>query len=74
MLTRLPQGAECYLKHAIAVGTPLASAVRLRMHGQIKLKRWYPFFAEQVICWNRGFIWAAVVRMRGMQIRGSDSL
>jgi hypothetical protein len=73
MLTRLPQGAGRYLKHAIAVGTPLASAVRLRMHGQIKLKRWYPFSAEQVICWSRGFIWAAVVRMRGMQIRGSDS-
>jgi hypothetical protein len=42
------------------------------MHGEIKLKRWYPFSAEQVICWSRGFIWQAVVRMGALAIRGSD--
>jgi Family of unknown function (DUF6920) len=68
----LPEPARRYLTQAIAPGTPLASAVRLGMHGEIKLKRWYPFTAEQVICWNRGFIWQANVRMGALTIRGSD--
>ena len=71
----LPDGARRYLLYATAGGTPLASAVRLRMHGEIKLKdRWYPFSAEQIICGNRGMIWRAAVRMHGVSIRGSDSL
>ena len=48
-VSNLPEPARRYLTHAIAPGTPLASAVRLRMHGQIKLKSWLPFTAEQVI-------------------------
>ena len=45
----LPAAARLYLEHAIVRGTPLASAVRLRMRGEIKLRRWLPFTAEQVI-------------------------
>ncbi|HEY2290488.1 MAG TPA: DUF6544 family protein [Thermoanaerobaculia bacterium] len=37
-LAHLPEPARRYLTHAIAPGTPLASAVRLKMHGEIKLK------------------------------------
>jgi len=70
----LPEGAQRHLTHAIAVGMPLASAVRLRMHGEIKLKGWYSFSAEEVLCWGRGMIWRAAVRMHGLPIRGSDSL
>ncbi|MBC7805282.1 MAG: hypothetical protein H7145_03950, partial [Akkermansiaceae bacterium] len=70
----LPEGARRYLTHAIAPGTRLASAVRLRMHGEIKLRDWLPFTAEQVIRWDRGFIWSATARMYGFPIRGSDSL
>jgi len=73
-LSRLPGAARRYLEHAIASGTQLARAVRLRMHGEIKLQRWLPFTAEQVIVWERGFIWSATVRMFGMPIRGSDRL
>lgn len=73
-LSLLPEGARRYLEHAIAPGTKLARAVRLRMHGEIKLKRWLPFTAEQVIVWQSGFIWSATVRMFGMPIRGSDRL
>lgn len=73
-LFSLPEAARRYLEHAIAPGTMLATAVRLRMHGEIKLQRWLPFKAEQVIVWNRGFIWSATVRMYGMPIRGSDRL
>jgi hypothetical protein len=68
----LPGPVQRYLAHAIAAGTPLASAVRLRMHGTIKLSRWRPFRAEEVIVGGRGMIWRAVVRMFGMPIRGFD--
>jgi hypothetical protein len=70
----LPAAAQSYLRHVIAAGTPLASAVRLKMHGEIKLKKWYPFTAEQIIAWERGMIWQAAARMGWLSIRGSDSL
>jgi hypothetical protein len=73
-VSNLPEGAQRYHTHAIAVGTPLASAVRLRMHGEIKLKGRYSFSADEVLCWGRGMIWRAAVRMHGLPIRGSDSL
>jgi hypothetical protein len=45
------------------------------MHGDIKLGRWLPFTAEQVINADRGFIWSAVVRFLGVPIfRGFDRL
>ncbi|MFL6261673.1 MAG: DUF6544 family protein [Thermoanaerobaculia bacterium] len=71
-LAHLPEPARRYLTHAIAPGTPLASAVRLRMHGEIKLKGWLPFSAEQVINWRHGMIWKATVRMHGLPITGFD--
>nr|WP_292808392.1 DUF6544 family protein [Nostoc sp. JL23] len=49
-LSHLPEAARRYLEHAIAPETVIASAVRLQMHGEIKLKNWIPFKAEQVIC------------------------
>ncbi len=70
---RIPEAARRYLEHTIAAGTPLAMAVRLKMHGEIKLKGWLPFTAEQVIRIDRGMIWRAAVRMYGISIRGSDS-
>jgi hypothetical protein len=69
---RLPESAQRYLAHSIAPGTPLASAVRLRMHGAIRLSQWRAFKAEQVIVRDRGMIWQAHVRMRGVSIRGDD--
>jgi hypothetical protein len=73
-LAHLPEAAQRYLGHAIAPGTKLARAVRCRMHGEIKLHRWLQFKAEQVIVWDRGFIWKAKVSMPGMPISGSDRL
>ena len=70
----LPKAAQRYLRHAIAPESRLASAVRLRMHGEIKIKRWLPFVAEQVIRWDRGMIWQATARMAGLPIRGWDRL
>jgi len=71
----LPEAARRYLEHAIAPGTQLASAVRLKMHGEIKLKRWIPFKAEQVICWDHGLIWSATAWMNDfLPIVGSDRI
>ena len=70
----LPAAARLYLEHAIARGTPLANAVRLRLRGEIKLRRWLPFTAEQVVHRVHGFIWSASVRMNGFTIRGFDRL
>lgn len=71
-ISHLPEAARRYLEHSIAAGTPLALAVRLQMHGEIKLKGWFPFSAEQVIRWDRGMIWAASVKMYGLPVRGAD--
>jgi hypothetical protein len=73
-IAAVPDLARRYLQHAIAPGARLASAVRLRMHGYIKVKRWLPFKAEQVIRWDRGLIWRATARISGLPIRGSDRL
>ena len=73
-VSNLPEPARRYLTHAIAPGTPLASAVRLRMHGEIKLKGWLPFTADQVIRSNGEMLWQATVRQKGIPIRGFDRL
>jgi hypothetical protein len=69
----LPEPARRYLTHAIAPGSLLASAVRVRMHGEIKLKDdWHPFEADQVIRWGRGFVWRARTKLKGLPVSGSD--
>ncbi len=75
LLTTLPAVARRYLACAIAPSTPLASAVRLWMHGHIKLAdKWHPFQAEEVIRWERGFVWRANTWMQGLPIFGADRL
>ena len=67
--------AQRYLRRAIAPGTPLASAVRLQMHGTIKLgHQWHFFTGEEVIRWQRGMIWRATTWMQGLPIFGADRL
>lgn len=75
LLTDLPPLARRYLKAAILSGTPLASAVRLWMHGEIKLgQNWHSFQGEEVICWNRGMIWRATTWMQCLPIVGADCI
>ena len=71
-LADLPQRVRAYLEHAIAPGTPLATAVRLAMHGSIKLGRWRRFRAREVIVDGRGMIWNARLRIGGLSVRGGD--
>ena len=44
------------------------------MHGEIKLGRWFPFVAEQVIRRDRGMLWQATARVHGIPIQGFDAL
>jgi hypothetical protein len=74
-LTAVPPLAQRYLRWAMAPGTPMASAVRLQMHGSIKLaNNWHRFSGEEVICWPRGMIWRATTWMQGLPIFGADRL
>lgn len=72
--SRRPEAVKRYLEHAIAPHTSLASAVRLTMHGELKLKTWMPFTAEQVICWEHGLIWSATAWMNGLPVVGADRI
>lgn len=72
-LDGLPEPARRFLRHAIQDGAPLASSVRLEMHGEIKLKGWVPFRAEQAISHPRGFVWSARAGA-GVPILGYDRL
>lgn len=75
LLTQLPTTAHRYLEQAIAPDTSLASAVRLWMHGDIKLgEKWHSFQGEEVICWHRGMIWRARTWMGGLPIWGADRI
>ena len=61
-----------YLAQAIAPGTPLSQCARLSMRGSIKLGRWLPFRARQVLRPHDGFIWAA--RVAGVEAPMSSSV
>jgi hypothetical protein len=58
-LTGLPEPVRRYFTAAIAPGAPLAVSVRLSMRGRIKLGRWWPFSADEVLHPHRGFVWRA---------------
>lgn len=68
-LNGLPDPVRRFLRAAIATGTPLARTARMRMRGSIKVGRWLPFRARELLTPHRGFIWAA--RAAGI-ISGSD--
>ncbi|HEX3211189.1 MAG TPA: DUF6544 family protein, partial [Actinomycetota bacterium] len=68
-LDGLPEPVRRHLAQAIAPGTPLHTAARLRMRGSIKVGRWLPFRARQVLSPQRGFVWTA--RAAGL-IAGGD--
>jgi len=70
----LPEPARRWLSHAIAPGTPLWSRAELTMRGQIKLGRWRPFTARQVLTPPDGYLWAATTRLAGLPVTGYDRL
>ena len=58
-LDGLPDPVRRYFGAAVGPGTPLAQAARLRMRGRIRIGRWLPFTARQVLAPRTGFVWAA---------------
>jgi hypothetical protein len=68
-LEGLPEPAQRHLLQAIALKTPLVTSARLRMRGHIKVGRWLPFRARQLLNPHHGFVWTA--RAAGV-IAGSD--
>ncbi|MFO0684735.1 MAG: DUF6544 family protein [Sandaracinus sp.] len=72
-VAELPAAARRYFLHTLAPGTKLATCARLKMHGSLRLgKSWAPFEAEQVLRWDRGFVWRARARAMGLPIVGAD--
>lgn len=69
-LNGLPEPVQRYFNASIAVGTPIATSARLWMKGEIKVKKWLPFKARQVLSPHVGFVWSG--RAAGL-IVGSDS-
>lgn len=69
-----PPLARRYLGHVIADGSPLATSVQLQMVGVIKLGKWRPFTARQVIRIGHGFVWEAKVPIGFTFISGFDQL
>lgn len=57
-LAALDEPVRRYFTHAISEGAPLTAAVRLTMHGRIKVGTWLPFTAEQD-CDGHSFTWRA---------------
>jgi hypothetical protein len=58
-LDGLPAPVRRHLAQAIAPGAPLATSARLSMRGSIKVGRWLPFRARQVLSPQHGFVWTA---------------
>lgn len=69
-LADLPDPVQRHLRFAIADGTPLAQSARIIMRGRIKLRRWMPFRATEVVAPHHGFVWRA--RVAGGLFSGSD--
>ncbi len=60
-LEGIPKLAQRFLGAAIAPGTPIVSAARLEMRGQLKLNRWMRFSADEVLNPHAGYLWRARV-------------
>lgn len=73
-VAELPEAAQRWLVHAIPAGTPMWRAAELEMRGEIRLGRWWPFTARQVLAPPDGYIWAATARIFGFPVTGYDRM
>ena len=67
-----PAPARRWLAHAAALDAPPARVVVLRMTGHIKLGRWLPFRAVQVVAPPHGFVWVARAGWGPLSFTGFD--
>lgn len=68
-LEACPGPVRRYLLHSIGSGTDRRRSIRVEMTGHIKIGRWLPFRAQEILTPHRGFVWRA--RVAGV-IAGSD--
>ena len=73
-LADIPDPAQRLLARALPAGTPLTSAATVEMTGEIKLGRWMPFRADQILRASVGFVWWPVVGGRLLRFTGADLL
>ena len=69
----LPVPALRLLTRSVRPGTPLARPVLIDMEGEIRLKKWMPFRARQILAPARGFVWEATVGTAPVVFGGGDS-
>ena len=77
IVSHLPEIAQRYFNHAIAVGTPLATTVELNMVGEFRLgeKNKYKRFdmqARQILSPPTAFVWMANMKSGPVRVNGSD--
>jgi hypothetical protein len=72
-LVGLPLPARRLLEQTVPLGEVPIAAVVLDMDGEIKLKRWLPFTARQILHPTGGFVWNATVGPWWLRFRGGDS-
>lgn len=70
----LPEPVQRYFLHAIALGTPLVTSVKLHMGGKFRLakdKPWLPMRSQEILT-RQGFIWQATIGSGLSQFQGTD--
>ena len=77
MIADEPEPVRRFFNHAIAPGTPLHTAVELRLEGQFNMgtkdtPHFRRMFAKQMISYPFGFVWEVVLRTDETWISGSD--
>ncbi|MCF6305411.1 MAG: hypothetical protein L3J33_08570 [Rhodobacteraceae bacterium] len=78
LVADLPEIAQRYFNHSIAVGTPLSTTVELQMYGEFRLgeKDNYKRFdmqARQILSPPNEFVWIADMKSGPVRVNGSDS-
>ena len=72
-LEGLPAPARRLLERAVPTGSVPTKPIVLTMEGEIKLNRWFPFTARQILQPTRGFVWNASVGWWWLRFRGGDA-
>lgn len=70
----LPDPARRFLDNAVPAGPTSVGGIVLDMEGEIKLGRWLPFRARQILHPTAGFVWNATVGRLPVRITGGDAL
>jgi hypothetical protein len=68
----LPAPVQRWLGHTLSPGVPLGRRAEVVMTGRIRLGRWRPFTARQILAPPDGLVWAARTRFGPLPVVGFD--